>query len=40
MNIIEAIEQRRSIRRFKDTGISDEVIIKILNGFKDYLDKL
>ena len=32
MNTIEAIEQRRSIRRFKDTDIPDEVIIKILNA--------
>jgi len=32
MNTLEAISQRRSIRRFKDTPISDEVIIKILNA--------
>ena len=32
MNTIEAIVQRRSIRRFKDTPISDEIIDKILNA--------
>jgi nitroreductase len=32
MNTLEAISQRRSIRRFKDTPISDEIIIKILNA--------
>ena len=32
MNTLEAISQRRSIRRFKDTPISDELIIKILNS--------
>ena len=32
MNTIEAIAQRRSIRRFKNTPIPDEVIVKILNA--------
>ena len=32
MNTIEAIAQRRSIRRFKSTPIPDEVILKILNA--------
>lgn len=32
MNIMEAIAQRRSIRKFKNTSIPDEVIIKILNA--------
>jgi nitroreductase len=32
MNTFEAISQRRSIRRFKDTPISDKIIIKILNS--------
>ena len=32
MNTLEAISQRRSIRRFKDTPISDETIIKILSS--------
>ena len=32
MNTIEAIAQRRSIRQFKDTPISDEIIVKILNA--------
>ena len=31
MNIIQAIEKRRSIRRFKDKPIPDEIIKKILN---------
>jgi nitroreductase len=32
MNTFEAISQRRSIRRFKDTPISDDIIIKILTS--------
>lgn len=32
MNTLEAISQRRSIRRFKDTPISDELVTKILNS--------
>lgn len=32
MNTIEAIERRRSIRRFKDTPVSDETINKILDA--------
>lgn len=32
MNTFEAIAQRRSIRKFKDTPVSDEIIIKILNA--------
>lgn len=32
MNTLEAISQRRSIRRFKSESISDEIIIKILNS--------
>jgi nitroreductase len=32
MNTLEVISQRKSIRRFKDTPISDELIIKILNS--------
>ncbi|MGB3480530.1 MAG: nitroreductase family protein, partial [bacterium] len=32
MNIIEAITKRRSIRKFKGTPISDDIIIKILNA--------
>ena len=32
MNTIEAIAERRSIRRFKDTNIPDGIIVKILNA--------
>jgi len=32
MNTLEAISQRRSIRRFKDMPISDDLIVKILNS--------
>jgi nitroreductase len=32
MNTIEAIEERRSIRRFKSSPIPDEIIVKILNA--------
>jgi len=32
MNTIEAISQRRSIRRFKNEPVSDEIITKILNS--------
>ena len=32
MNTLEAIAERRSIRRFKNTPIADEVIVKILNA--------
>ena len=32
MNTLEAIAQRRSIRKFKDTPVSDEIIIKILTA--------
>jgi nitroreductase len=32
MNTLEAIAERRSIRRFKDNNIPDEIIVKILNA--------
>jgi len=32
MNTLEAIAQRRSIRKFKDTLISDETVVKILQA--------
>ena len=32
MNTLEAIAQRRSIRKFKDTPVSDDIIVKILNA--------
>ncbi len=32
MNVLEAIEQRRSIRKFRDTPIPDEVMEKILRA--------
>lgn len=32
MNTLEAISQRRSIRRFKDTPVPDEMIVKIINS--------
>jgi len=32
MNTLEAIVQRRSIRKFKDTPVSDDIIGKILNA--------
>ena len=32
MNTLEAIAGRRSIRKFKDTTIPDDIIIKILNA--------
>jgi F420 biosynthesis protein FbiB-like protein len=32
MNTLEAIAQRRSIRKYKDTPVSDETIVKLLNA--------
>jgi len=32
MNTLEAIAQRRSIRKFKDIPVSDDIIVKILNA--------
>ncbi len=39
MELKEVVSKRQSIRRFKDTEISDKDIIELVDNFEDIIDK-